>query len=345
MLKFKKSKKTVIIGICIACIVAIAVVFGAKYISTENRPLRTKTDESTIDITVGNGDTLYGVFDELKEENIMPDIFFAKVYLKLNNVSSKIMVGDYKINTDVTLKELINILENGIGTTQKVTFPEGYTIEEMAQTLQDDGIISAQDFLDAVKSYKLPSYITSNSERKYNLEGFLFPDTYNFRKGMSADEIIQTMLDEFNLVMDNVQKEAGVTIPQDEYEKYVIIASMIEKEASTVKDRELVSSVIYNRLKDDMPLQIDATVVYALGNPKIQIVTYKDLEVDSPYNTYLHKGLPVGAICNPGQEALLAAIKPAKTDYLYYILEQNGSHYFTNNYQDFLKKKAELNDN
>lgn len=345
MLKLKRSKKTVISSVIIIFIMAASVILGIDYISTENRPLTKEKDESTISITVNNGDTLYGVFEKLKEEDVMPNVFFAKIYLKLNNVSSKIMVGDYSINTNVTLKELINILQSGIGTTQKVTFPEGYTIEEIAQTLQEEGIVSAEDFLEAVRNYKLPSYVTANSERKYDLEGFLFPDTYNFRNGMTGDEIIETMLEKFNQVMDNVQKETGVTIPKDEYEKYVTIASIIEKEAKTDEDRKLVSSVIYNRLKDDMPLQIDATVVYALGNPKIEIVTYKDLTVDSMYNTYLNKGLTIGAISNPGKESLIAAMKPDETDYLYYILTENGSHYFTNNYNDFLKKKEELNAN
>lgn len=345
MLKLKKSKKTVISSVIIIFIMAASVILGIDYISTENRPLTREKDESTVSITVSNGDTLYGVFEKLKEEDIMPNVFFAKIYLKLNNISSKIMVGDYSINTNVTLKELINILQSGTGTTQKVTFPEGYTTEEIAQTLQENEIISAEDFLEAVKNYKLPSYITINSERKYDLEGFLFPDTYNFRNGMTGDEIIETMLGKFNMVMNEVQKETGIIIPEEEYEKYITIASIIEKEASTDEDRSLVSSVIYNRLEDDMPLQIDATIVYALGNPKIEIVTYKDLEVDSPYNTYLNKGLTIGSICNPGKESLLAAIKPDDTDYLYYILTENGSHYFTDNYNDFLKKKEELNGN
>ncbi len=345
MLKLKKSKKTVISSIVIIFIMAVSVIFGIEYISTEKKPLTREKDESTVSITVNNGDTLYGVFEKLKEENIMPNIFFAKAYLKLNNVSSKIMVGDYTIDTNVTLKELINILQSGTGTTKKITFPEGYTIEEMAQTLQEDGIISAEDFLEAVKNYRLPSYIIANSEKKYDLEGFLFPDTYNFRKGMSGDEIIEAMLENFNQVMDEIQRETGVIISKEEYEKYTTIASIIEKEASTDEDRTLVSSVIYNRLADNMLLQIDATVVYSLGNPKIEVVTYKDLEVNSPYNTYLNKGLPIGSICNPGKESLLAAVKPDETDYLYYILTGNGSHYFTNNYEDFLKKKEELNAN
>lgn len=345
MFKSKKSKKAVASSVIIIFIMTIASFLGIEYISTENRPLTREKDESTVSITVNSGDTLYGVFEKLKDEDIIPNMFFAKVYLKLNNVNSKIMVGDYSINTDITLNELIDTLQSGTGTTQKITFPEGYTIEEIAQTLQENGIISAEDFLEAVRNYKLPSYITVNSERKYNLEGFLFPDTYNFRKGMMGDEIIEIMLEKFNIVMDNVQKETGVIIPKDEYEKYITIASIIEKEAKTDEDRKLVSSVIYNRLEDDMPLQIDATVVYALGNPKIEIVTYKDLTVDSMYNTYLNKGLTIGAISNPGKESLIAAIKPDETDYLYYILAENGSHYFTNNYNDFLKKKEELNTN
>ena len=345
MLKLNRSKKTVISSIIIIFLIVVSVILGIDYISTENRPLTKEKDESTISITVNNGDTLYGVFEKLKEENIMPNVSFAKVYLKLNHISDKIMVGDYTINTNVTLKELINILQSGIGTTKKITFPEGYTVEEIAQTLQENGIIKADSFLKAVKNYNVPSYITLNNEKKYNLEGFLFPDTYNFRNGMTGDEIIETMLEKFNIVMNEIQNEIGITIPKDDYEKYATIGSIIEKEASTDEDRSLVSSVIYNRLKSDMLLQIDATVVYALGNPKINIVTYKDLQVDSPYNTYLNKGLTIGPICNPGKESLLAAIKPDNTDYLYYVLTENGSHFFTNNYQDFLKKKEELNVN
>ena len=245
MLKLNRSKKTVISSIIIIFLIVVSVILGIDYISTENRPLTKEKDESTISITVNNGDTLYGVFEKLKEENIMPNVFFAKVYLKLNHISDKIMVGDYTINTNVTLKELINILQSGIGTTKKITFPEGYTVEEIAQTLQENGIIKADSFLKAVKNYNVPSYITLNNEKKYNLEGFLFPDTYNFRNGMTGDEIIETMLEKFNIVMNEIQNEIGITIPKDDYEKYATIGSIIEKEASTDEDRSLVSSVIY----------------------------------------------------------------------------------------------------
>ena len=150
------------------------------------------------------------------------------------------------------------------------------------------------------------------------------------------------MLNRFEGVISEIQSELGITIPKEEYEKYVIVASMVEKEARDDSERAEIASVIYNRLQKGMPLQIDATVLYALGEHKDTLL-YKDLKVDSPYNTYKIKGLPVGPICNPGKPSLLAAIKPAKTDYIYYLLNpSNNKHYFTNNYEDFLAKKKEF---
>ncbi|MDU7963907.1 MAG: endolytic transglycosylase MltG [Clostridium perfringens] len=198
------------------------------------------------------------------------------------------------------------------------------------------------EFLKVVKEYPLPSYIKPNKERKYELEGFLFPDTYAIPKGTTPKEIVAMMLNRFEGVINEIQSELGITIPKEEYEKYVIVASMVEKEARDDSERAEIASVIYNRLQKGMPLQIDATVLYALGEHK-ETVLYKDLKVDSPYNTYKIKGLPVGPICNPGKPSLLAAIKPAKTDYIYYLLNpSNNKHYFTNNYEDFLAKKKEF---
>ena len=134
---------------------------------------------------------------------------------------------------------------------------------------------------------------------------------------------------------------ASDTITEEEVEKVVNVASIIEKEARVDEDRPLIASVIYNRLKQNMPLQIDATVIYAHGY-YIESVRNRHLAIESKYNTYLYKGLPVGPICNPGVESLKAALNPASTDYLFYLLASDDEHYFTNNYDDFLKKKEEL---
>ena len=149
------------------------------------------------------------------------------------------------------------------------------------------------------------------------------------------------MVERFEEILTQIQEESGVNFDNSKINDITTIGSMIEKEAQVDKDRPLISSVIYNRLEKDMKLQIDATVLYAM-NEHVDVVLYKHLETDSPYNTYKYKGLPVGPICNPGKESLKAALMPDKTDYLYYILKEDKSHYFTNEYNDFLNKKKEL---
>lgn len=337
--KMWKSTRTIVIIFVVLVLINIAV-FAVKYTSISENPFDTGTNKY-INLTVSQGESFYSVLDNLKQENILKSPFLTKVYFKLNSFKGGIKPGYYEIPSNTSLGKFIEILENGDIASYKVTIPEGYDINQIADKLAQMGIVSKEAFLTAVKNYPLPSYIKPNPERRYNLEGFLYPDTYNIPKTADANQIISMMLNRFQEVMVQVQKETGVNVPEADYEKYVTVASMIEKEARTDQDRELVSSVIYNRIAKGMKLQIDATVLYALGKHQ-NIVYYKDLKVPSPYNTYYVTGLPIGPIASPGIESLIAAVKPAKTDYLYYILTANGSHYFTNNYQDFENKKAEL---
>ena len=291
---------------------------------------------------VREGESLNGLFERLNNENVLRSSFFSKIYIKFNNVEESIKPGTYTVNSDISFNDFLSVLTDGKVSDYKVTFPEGYTVEDIAKKLEESKVCTKDEFLKVVKEYPLPSYIKPNNERKYELEGFLFPDTYAIPKGTTPKQIIEMMLNRFEGVISEIQSELGITIPKEEYEKYVIVASMVEKEARDDSERAEIASVIYNRLQKGMPLQIDATVLYALGEHK-DTVLYKDLKVDSPYNTYKIKGLPVGPICNPGKPSLLAAIKPAKTDYIYYLLNpSNNKHYFTNNYEDFLAKKKEF---
>lgn len=336
-----KSKRTIVIIVIFIALILINIgVFAYKYSSVDKNPFDTG-NEKYINLTVSQGESFYSVLDKLKQEGILKSPFLTKIYLKLHSFDGSIKPGYYEIPSNSTLEKFVTTLENGDIASYKVTIPEGYDISQIADKLAQMGIVSKEAFLTAVKNYPLPSYIKPNPERRYNLEGFLYPDTYNIPKTADANQIISMMLNRFQEVMQQVQKQTGVNIPESDYEKYVTIASMIEKEARTDEDRELVSSVIYNRLEKGMQLQLDATVLYALGRHQ-DIVYYKDLKIQSPYNTYYVPGLPIGPIASPGIESLIAAVKPAKTDYLYYILTGNGSHYFTNNYADFQKKKVEL---
>ncbi|WP_297519538.1 endolytic transglycosylase MltG [uncultured Clostridium sp.] len=328
-----KSKITLAIILIVVIIIAILGVFTFKY--TENKKSPFSTTDKVLDINVQKGEYLYTVLDQLEAKGIIKNSFLTKVYLKLNPSETDIKPGDYEIPGNINLDGFVNMLVKGEVATYKITFPEGFTIQKMADRLQDQGIMKASVFIDAVKNYPLPSYIKPSSERRYNLEGFLYPDTYNIPKTATADDIISMMLNQFQKEMLIAQQEAGVKINEDQYQKYVTIASMIEGEASTKEDRAKVASVIYNRLAIHMPLQLDATVLYAMGEHK-SVVYNKYLEIDSPYNTYKVPGLPIGAICSPGVDALEAALKPAKTDYLYYVLNPGSDqHFFTKSYAEF----------
>lgn len=332
----KKSKGKLIIICVLIAIILGSIVF--MYANTVNNPLKSSNDKIVIKIDKGEG--FYTLLNDLKEKGLIKNEAFIKLYLKINKVNPKLVEGTYTINSDISLKDFIKELE-----TEKVVnvvIPEGYTIDQMGDLFEEKGLFTKKAFLEAVKNYKLPSYIKNNKDIRYPLEGFLYPDTYSFKIGVTPNEVIKTMNDEFLNVFKEVEKETGVTVPDDKIYSIVTKASLIEKEARTEKDRPLISSVIDNRLQKGMPLQIDATVIYALGK-HVDKVLYKHLEINSPYNTYKVKSLPVGPIASPGKASLIAALKPAKTEYLYYLLDpKKGEHYFTNSYLDFEKKKSEF---
>lgn len=317
-------------------IVVLIVIIGGTffmYNKTVNHPI--KSDDETITINVKEGEGFYSLLNELKTQNVIKNEFFIKMYLKINNITPKISEGTYKVNSNTDLNNLIKTLEkeNSI----KVVIPEGYNVSQIGDVLEKSGLFSKEAFINATKDYKLPSFIKKNDKVRNPLEGFLFPDTYNFKEGSTPDEVIKTMLNQFESVMKEVENETGVKIPEDKIYEVVTKASIIEKEARIDEDRPLISSVIDNRLQKGMPLQIDATVIYALGK-HVDVVSLKDLKVDSPYNTYKHKGLPIGSICNPGKPSLIAAIKPEKTDYLYYLLiKGSNKHDFTASGDEFNK--------
>lgn len=334
--KIKRTKTIVLFLVFIGW-----VTFIIFYKNAISKPL--KSSDKTIFIKVNEGDGFYDVLNRLDAEGKLSNKLFIKINLSMDKKNINLKQGTYEINSDVTLDEFIKEIQDDDNNVNmiKVTIPEGYSIEQIAEIIEDSGLCSENEFIEAVKDYQLPDYIEVNDKRRYNLEGFLYPDTYLIEKGTSADNIINKMLERFNKAIHEIEKETGVEIKEKDIDKLITIASMIEKEACVDIDRPLISSVIYNRINKDMKLQLDATVLYALGE-HVDVVLYKHLEVDSPYNTYKYPGLPVGPIASPGIKSIEAALLPADTDYLYYILQKDGSHYFTDSYDDFLAKKKEL---
>ena len=333
----KNNKKIVnVTTIFVIMIIIITIWQCFKIVDT---PLKIKDEEI---IEVAEGDSFYGVLNKLSEEDKIKNEFLVKLYLKIRGIKPEVLAGTYKLDKSMTLDEIITLLSND-STIGKIyiTIPEGYTIDDIATELEENNICSSEDFINSVKNYDLPAYVSNNPNKRHNLEGFLFPDTYSFNENENADFVVMTMINRFEEVWQELVQSLNLSIADDEIEKIVNVASIIEKEAVVDSERSLISSVIYNRIAIEMPLQIDATVIYSYGY-HIEKMYEKYLEIDSPYNTYMYYGLPIGPISNPGRASLMAALKPEKTDYLYYLLESEYTHYFTDNYDDFLRRKEEL---
>ena len=333
----KNNKKIVNVTTIIVIMIIIITIWQCfKIVDT---PLKIKDEEI---IEVAEGDSFYGVLNKLSEEDKIKNEFLVKLYLKIRGIKPEVLAGTYKLDKSMTLDEIITLLSND-STIGKIyiTIPEGYTIDDIATELEENNICSSEDFINSVKNYDLPAYVSNNPNKRYNLEGFLFPDTYSFNENENADFVVKTMINRFEEVWQELVQSLNLSIADDEIEKIVNVASIIEKEVVVDSERSLISSVIYNRIAIEMPLQIDATVIYSYGY-HIEKMYEKHLEIDSPYNTYMYYGLPIGPISNPGRASLMAALKPEKTDYLYYLLESEYTHYFTDNYDDFLRRKEEL---
>lgn len=258
------------------------------------------------------------------------------LYLKVSGKGDKLKEGKYRLKLDMPYFDLVNVLSKGSNVDEyiRLIIPEGYTVRQIADKLSQEGWNGAK-FLKECRNgrFDYPFLKKIPPDRPNRLEGYLFPDTYFVKKQMTEHQIIDMMLKRFN---DVVVKEYNTHSAQISLDKAVIIASMIEKEARVDIDRPLIASVIYNRLNKGMKLQIDATVLYALGVQKDKI-TAQDLAVKSPYNTYYVKGLPIGPICNPGLKSFKAALRPAQTDYYYYVARGDGTHAFSKNYDQHLQ--------
>ena len=328
----KNTGRTLVIRLWI-----IVIALASVFISTIKKPLKISQSEV---VNVEEGDSFYSIINSLSNEKKIKSPFIIKIYAKLTGLNLEVVPGSHTLEKGMSVKDIAKTLKDTNNANAiTLTIPEGFNVEDIATRVAEKDICTKDEFLTAVKNYPLPSYVKDNPDKRYNLEGFLFPDTYNFKIGVEPEYIIETMIKRFEGVWSKITE--GLDIKEDDIEKIINVASIIEKEARVDEDRPLIASVIYNRLEQDMPLQIDATVIYAHGY-YIENVRNRHLAIESKYNTYLHKGLPVGPICNPGAPSIKAALNPANTNYLFYLLASDDEHYFTDNYDDFLKKKEEL---
>lgn len=274
------------------------------------------TNKKTIVISKGEGTRK--IADSLKEEGLIRDPIVFFLLIKKTGVEGKLQAGVFYLSPSQTPEEILKELQTGKFDVA-ITIPEGKRAEEIAEILK-------QNF---------PQYKEEWREKLTAEEGFLFPDTYYFPRSTDIDQIIQTLKNTFDKKYSEVTNNTSMS--QNEI---VTLASLIEREARKPVDRNLVSSVIRNRLEEGMKLDIDATVQYAAGNERQwwkKDLSYEDLEIDSPYNTYKNPGLPPGPICNPGLASLKAAGSPANTDYLFYITDKQGNNHYAKTLEEHNK--------
>ncbi|MBA7542674.1 Endolytic murein transglycosylase [subsurface metagenome] len=244
----------------------------------------------------------------------------------MSKLEDQLKYGEYNLNPSMNLLQILDKLVKGEVIVYKITIPEGYTYTQIAELLDKKEIVEKETFLK----------LAEDSEKKW--EGYLFPDTYEVPKKYGAEKMLEVMLSNFNqIAIENKFTEKAEKIGFS-LNEIIILASIIEKEAKFSEEKSKVSSVFYNRLEIGMKLQSCATIQYILETPK-EILDENDLKIDSPYNTYLHKGLPPGPICNPGFDSIMAALEPEEEDYLYFVLGENGKHIFSKTYQEHLRNK------
>ena len=278
------------------------------------------------------------VAKQLKDAGIIKYKGLFELYCSVSHAKTKIDPGTYELSTNYDYRALVKKMQVGSGAmvTTKVTIPEGYTMEQIFHKLEDENVCSYDDLMDAAANYSYNySFIDQSMQGDAKrLEGFLFPDTYEFYQGMQASSAINKFLENFHdrLTAEMLEKadERGMTM-----QEVVTVASMIEKEAANDDERAMIAAVIYNRIEAGMPLQIDSTIMYVLPEHK-DVLTVEDTKIDSPYNTYQNKGLPPTPIANPGLASLKATLSPASTQALYYALDaESGTHKFFTNYGEF----------
>lgn len=279
--------------------------------------------EKTADIVVPRGSTFHDITAQLANAGVIGNPLAFRIYAKLRHADTTAHAGEFRFVPHQTPAQVLDKLESGGAQIAKwVTIPEGFTAEQIAQRLQDDGLGNAHAYYNAF----MHDTLVVDGTRTKNLEGYLFPSTYLIPLAASPQTVENILTQQFlkELPADAASKARarGLTVPQ-----VVTLASLVEREGKADEERPLIAGVIYNRLRIDMPLEVDASIEYALPQHH-DVITYGDLKMNSPYNTYLHRGLPPTPVANPGLPSLAAAFDPKPSSYLYYVYKGNGHHAF-----------------
>ena len=349
----KRRFRRILLLIVLAIVLCVGIIFG--FYTMNLKPVG--DGENKVDFEISEGATFDQVMDSLEKNDLIRSATVAKVYTKLNHVNTY-YAGDFELNDAMSCQEIFDYLGNPKNAKKDqvtLTVTEGKWAKEIAESLAKKfPEYKASDFEDKwndisyikklAKDYTfLDTKTLNNKNYKIKLEGYLFPDTYSFNEDATIDEITRTFLNRFQEVYDTYETE----IDNSDYslQEILSLASVVQYESATTSDMKEIAGVFYNRLDDGMKLDSSVTVCYALYD---QMNSAQDCEVetdiDSPYNTYLHSGIPIGPILNPGEDAIKAVLNPTKSDYYYFLADINGDGkvYYSKTLEEHEAKMKEL---
>ena len=281
------------------------------------------------------GASFHEVADTLHRVGLIDSVSVFDLYARYKHLDRNVQAGAYELSRNLNMVQILQALQTAIPEEIFVTVPEGYTIKKTAALLDTGGVIKGSDYLAQAVAGQFNYDFLKDLPPGTSLEGFLFPDTYLIPRNGTAKQLITLQLDQFGKRWNDTRKGQASQRKLNALQ-IVTIASMIEREALFDEDRPLVASVIYNRLSAGWALDIDATVLYAKGAWQATVTT-DDRKINSPYNTYLHTGLPPGPIANPGIKAIDAALQPATTGYFFYLSDKQGHNHYAKTNEEFAR--------
>lgn len=352
--ELQKPKRRVLKWVLLSFSIVVLLVLGTAggiglFIASALQPVDAADQE--VRVSIPQGSSSIQIADELETKGLIKNSSIFTYYLKFKKQGTKFQAGEYAMRPGMTFEAMIDKLNKGDVVKEEmihITIPEGYTIEQIATKVSEQSTWKKETFLGLVDDPagfkdETTASIPDSKNLRHRLEGYIFPETYEFKKGSTEKEFVERSLEQLDKKL--------ATLPPDWKDKLkarnlsvhqmLTIASLIEREVVVDTERALVSGVIVNRLKMNMPLQIDATVQYLFEKSKERLLE-KDLQIQSPYNTYLNTGLPPGPIASPSLASIKAAIYPEETKYVFYVTKKDGTmgHLFAETFEEHKKNIA-----
>ncbi len=301
--------------------------------------LNNSREEISKSIIIEKGATAREIALKLRAEGIISDPYLFLFHSFFGNKWNKLQAGEYLLDSSMSNQEIIDIIQKGKTAKESVTIVEGWDAKNIAEYLESKEMFSKQEVMDKINEFNPGQFeFLADKPKNLGLEGYIFPDTYFLEKNDGLENILIKALENFDRKLTEDLKNETRKQNKRIFE-IITMASMIEKEVITLEDKQIVSGILWKRLKTGIPLQVDATVLYAMEINNGKVFT-KDTKIDSPYNTYRYAGLPVGPICNPGLESIKAAIFPQESAYWYYLSKPTKETVFSKTLEEHNIAKA-----